>query len=217
MWQRVNSLSAQFVWVDSMFKQALNEAFNIIAESLPDFSYSSILAAVSEDANLTETTSIRFIAKNVFVVNTYLDGKLHSFAGYPAASTFTITRRKNNDVTNLIEKSFYKNGLLHNEDGPAQVFSYNKYHKVQSWYQNGLLHRTDGPAILVENNTPSAGYKSEDYYIQNILHREGGPARSIQVNGKNSKDTYYLFGYEFSNIKAYNAALKRYLKSKVPK
>lgn len=199
------------------FNQALNEAFNIMAESLQNFSYSSILAAASEGVNLTETTSIKFIAKNVFLVNTYLDGKLHSFAGYPATATFTITKAKDKDITKLIEKAFYKDGLLHNEEGPAQIFSYNKYHKVQSWYQNGLLHRTDGPAILVEDNTPSAGYKSEDYYIQNILHREGGPARVIQINGKDSVDTYYLFGCEFPNIKAYNAALKRYLKSKVPK
>lgn len=41
------------------------------------------------------------------------------------------------------DKSWYLNGKLHREDGPAvECISGTKY-----WYLNGKLHREDGPAI----------------------------------------------------------------------
>ena len=47
-------------------------------------------------------------------------------------------------------KSWYLNGQLHREDGPAiERFDGSKY-----WYLNGELHREDGPAI-----EPSNGFK----------------------------------------------------------
>jgi hypothetical protein len=37
---------------------------------------------------------------------------------------------------------WYKDGLLHREDGPAIIHKNNKY-----WFQEGTLHRMDGPAV----------------------------------------------------------------------
>ena len=41
------------------------------------------------------------------------------------------------------EKRWYKNGLLHREDGPAVEF----FNGTKFWYKNGDYHREDGPAI----------------------------------------------------------------------
>ena len=45
------------------------------------------------------------------------------------------------------DKSWYLNGKLHREDGPAFEWSDGD----KSWYLNGKLHREDGPAIECAN------------------------------------------------------------------
>ena len=41
------------------------------------------------------------------------------------------------------DKHWYKDGVLHREDGPAiEMTNGDKY-----WYINGMLHREDGPAV----------------------------------------------------------------------
>ena len=49
------------------------------------------------------------------------------------------------------DKSWYLNGKLHREDGPA----IERANGDKSWYLNGKLHREDGPAVEWAN-----GYKS---------------------------------------------------------
>lgn len=49
-------------------------------------------------------------------------------------------------------ENWYKNGVLHREDGPAVV---NGIHI--EWHLNGKLHRTDGPAMQY--------YDIEEWYI----------------------------------------------------
>lgn len=70
-------------------------------------------------------------------------------------------------------KSWYKNGLLHREDGPAIEYETGEKH----WYINGLLHRDDGPAVegapLKKYQT---GYRFESWYKEGKLHRLDGPA-----------------------------------------
>lgn len=39
-------------------------------------------------------------------------------------------------------KWYYKDGLLHREDGPAVLYADGS----ESWFMNGVLHRTGGPA-----------------------------------------------------------------------
>jgi|SRR5690606_16973430 len=63
------------------------------------------------------------------------------------------------------DKFWYKNGLLHREDGPAREYADgDKY-----WYLNGILHREYGPAIERLNY-------SKEWYKNRERHREDGPA-----------------------------------------
>lgn len=42
------------------------------------------------------------------------------------------------------QKDYYKNGLLHCENGPAVITARGTVY----WMQNGLKHREDGPAVI---------------------------------------------------------------------
>lgn len=42
---------------------------------------------------------------------------------------------------------YYRDGLLHREDGPAEDRMWNGG-GLKVWWQNGLEHRTDGPAVI---------------------------------------------------------------------
>lgn len=94
----------------------------------------------------------------------------------------------------LIEtKRFYKNGVLHNENGPAVITTNGAKH----WYINGKLHRDDGPALICPMGS-KYWYKNglkhredgpaviertyEAWYIDGKLHREDGPAM-VHTNG----------------------------------
>ena len=57
---------------------------------------------------------------------------------------------------------YYKNGVLHREDGPALI----KENGDKEWYFNGVLHRDDGPAIELHNGERSwfTNGKREDTY-----------------------------------------------------
>jgi hypothetical protein len=80
-------------------------------------------------------------------------------------------------------KSWYLNGKLHREDGPA-VEGYNG---TKSWHLNGKFHREDGPAVEDSN-----GYKA--WYLNNKLHREDGPA----VEYSNGDKGWHLDGKELT-------------------
>ena len=56
---------------------------------------------------------------------------------------------------------WYKDDLLHREDGPAIEWKDgDKY-----WYKNGLKHREDGPAVLFPNGN---GW----YYLNDVSYSE---------------------------------------------
>ena len=58
-------------------------------------------------------------------------------------------------------ESWYLNGKLHREDGPAREYaSGDKF-----WYLNGKLHREDGPAVEYASG-------SKSWYLNGKLHRE---------------------------------------------
>jgi hypothetical protein len=63
-------------------------------------------------------------------------------------------------------KSWYANGELHREDGPAVDYG----DGAHAWYLNGKPHRVDGPAIY------GFGDDAESWYSKGKLHREDGPA-----------------------------------------
>jgi hypothetical protein len=60
---------------------------------------------------------------------------------------------------------WWKNGLLHREDGPAVIY----LDGYESWYLNGESHRIDGPAVIGPNDC-------YEWYFNNEHHRLDGPA-----------------------------------------
>lgn len=77
------------------------------------------------------------------------------------------------DTKSLVgDKCWYKNNLLHREDGPANIGE----DGYESWYFEGKRHREDGPAQIFSNGT-------KIWYKKNNYHREDGPA-VIYPNGE---------------------------------
>ena len=66
---------------------------------------------------------------------------------------------------------YYKNGLLHREDGPAIEY----VSGYKSWFFDGKLHREDGPAVTYISG-------SSFWYINGQFHRVDGPAVEL-ING----------------------------------
>ena len=111
----------------------------------------------------------------------------------------------NNIVVKIgTECSFFKNGKLHREDGPA-IESPNGY---KAWWINGKLHREDGPAVeyasgdkcwykngkLHREDDPAVEYVSGDkcWYKNGKYHREYGPAVDLAGGTK-----YWYINGEF--------------------
>lgn len=86
---------------------------------------------------------------------------------------------KNGKHEEIDRVEWYRNGLLHREDGPAIDFRNNR----QDWYLNGLRHRTDGPAITHADGT-------EVWYFHGIKHRENGPTVQLHTG----ENIWYLNG-----------------------
>jgi hypothetical protein len=97
------------------------------------------------------------------------------------------------DFTGIVKytdgsKSWYLNGKLHREDGPAKEYAYG----TKSWWLNGKRHRTDGSAIEhfdgtkqwylngKQHRVDGPAYEDADgskqWYLNDQLHREDGPA-----------------------------------------
>jgi hypothetical protein len=72
------------------------------------------------------------------------------------------------------EEMYYREGRLHREDGPADVWrSVDGLTTVEKYYREGRLHREDGPALVW---CYANGSTMEQYYRNGELHREDGPA-----------------------------------------
>jgi antitoxin component YwqK of YwqJK toxin-antitoxin module len=86
-------------------------------------------------------------------------------------------------------QGWYKNGKLHNENGPAFISYYkNGQINYQHWYINGEIHNENGPALIYyyENGQ----IKFQDWYIngeelsdpQIIIQKELIEKRKIAIN-----------------------------------
>ena len=85
---------------------------------------------------------------------------------------------------------YYKNDLLHREDGPAMTTA----DKTQVWYRNGNVHSYDNkPAIVT-----ASGFKS--WYDTGIRHRSDGPA----VINEDGSFSFYYFGYFAAEEEVFN-------------
>ena len=117
------------------------------------------------------------ISKRDFVeVMEYKTDRLEPEMNSPISSSEmkTIKLKSFNDLpahyTGIVEwengkKEWYKEGLLHREDGPAIEWESG----TKEWYKEGLLHRVDGPACEYSNGT-------KYWYKEGKKHREDGPA-----------------------------------------
>ena len=54
-------------------------------------------------------------------------------------------------------KHWYKDGILHREDGPAVEYT----DGTKQWYRDGKLHREDGPAVEWVNG-------ATDWYLEGV-------------------------------------------------
>ena len=61
---------------------------------------------------------------------------------------------------------WFKNDIPHREDGPAVI---DKFRRAKEWRINGKLHREDGPAYIRDD-----GY--QEWHLNGQRHRENGPA-----------------------------------------
>lgn len=70
---------------------------------------------------------------------------------------------------------WYRDGKLHREDGPAEIY-YTGSGKIkyESWLKNGIGHRENAPAVIIywEDGTKS----KEVWKYNDKLHRTDGPA-----------------------------------------
>jgi hypothetical protein len=75
------------------------------------------------------------------------------------------------------ERSWYSDGQLHRENGPAEESRMaNGIVHVEKWYRHGELHR-DGnlPAYVIRDEDTGVS-AMECYYIDGLEHRDDGPA-----------------------------------------
>jgi hypothetical protein len=72
-------------------------------------------------------------------------------------------------------KRYFSCGVLHREDGPAEIEVYSDYdgpEKHRSWYRFGVLHRDDGPAVIGGRITNG----QYEWFRAGLRHRDDGPA-----------------------------------------
>lgn len=123
---------------------------------------------------------------------------------YSLAHTLSSKNKlKNGKIKDFFKTSWYLNGLLHREDGPAieygngstEWYINGQLHRINgpakqsingdfSWYLFGKKHREDGPAILTTNG-------EYEWYCHGLLHRENGPAISTSVYSRTIEQWYF--------------------------
>ena len=74
------------------------------------------------------------------------------------------------------DKSWWLNGKLHREDGPAIEYASG----TKAWYLNGKLHREDGPAIEYAGGN-KYWYLNGDYVTEEEHKRQTSPIIEMTV------------------------------------
>lgn len=93
---------------------------------------------------------------------------------------------------------WYKNGLLHREDGPAIICN----DGTQEWYIEGARHREDGAAIEYADG-------DKQWFMHGIPHRLDGPA----LDWKNSlnEQQWWIWGNQYTEEQFNNFLKERAL------
>jgi hypothetical protein len=83
-------------------------------------------------------------------------------------------------------KEWYKNGILHRENGPARIKSDNNGKLIiEEYYQNGILHSENNYPTTCRKQYHDYGYYSEMWYLNDKLHNIDKPAVIIKDSNDN--------------------------------
>lgn len=88
-------------------------------------------------------------------------GQLHREGDLPAVDSYD-------------KSEYYKNGMLHRDEGPALKTS-----TQEAYYKHGVLHRDgDMPAVVhfITDEKDNRKLLCQEFYKEGVLHREKGPA-----------------------------------------
>lgn len=85
------------------------------------------------------------------------------------------------------EHTWYRNGVKHREDGPAEICFWTG---LKIWYYNGQIHRDNGPAIIKEFDSK----REERWYQRGRIHRVDGPAKIWWKNGRLLNEQWFTRG-----------------------
>ena len=86
-------------------------------------------------------------------------------------------------------ESWYYDGMLHRNDGPAWITSSGSKH----WYISDQRHRDDGPAIEYSNGNRA-------WYSHGMRHRLDGPAIERASDGIN---LWYIYHVYYPTVSSY--------------
>lgn len=96
-------------------------------------------------------------------------------------------------IDNKGTKTWYLNGEIHREDGPAiETVNGDKY-----WYKNGMIHREDGPAAEFADG-------QKKWLKNGQFHREDGPA----IEYAPGIEQWFINGEELSETQIANLKVK---------
>lgn len=107
---------------------------------------------------------------------------------------------KNGKYKNQAGTSWYKDYLLHREDGPALIL----INGSKEWRIKGELHREDGPAMTFPDGR-------QIWFFQGKRHREDGPAMEY---GDGSK-AWWINDKEFTEDEFHRFLEKKVLNEKL--
>ena len=109
-----------------------------------------------------------------------------------------------------MRESWYRDGVLHREGGPAEIWYLNGQIRYKMWYYNGKLHRLGEAAVKYYDSRESYEYwnrgdptrtpykndmkTKEQWYLDGKLHRENGPAEICYAHGKITNKVWFLGG-----------------------
>lgn len=107
-----------------------------------------------------------------------------------------IRKNCNIEVTDL-ERRYYINGKMHNDNGPAVYGNFPGGGTFVAWFSNNLHHRYDGPAVEWSNGTKM-------WFVRGDRHRLDGPA----IEYANGDKEWYIDNVEYTE-NAFNAEIAR--------
>jgi len=92
-----------------------------------------------------------------------------------------------------LEETYFQNGVKHRADGPAHIIRNRNGNGSlkEAYFQNGRKHRENGPAYISRSHD---GYLEEIYFQNDVRHRIGGPAYIMTHEGRRIGEKYYCEG-----------------------